>query len=140
MNLARTVGHANQDKNRFCKPIWRKTMARVKGGVKARRRHNRILDDVKGQFGARSKNVRKAMEARLHAMAYATRDRRVRRREFRALWIIRINAAARENGTTYSTLIARLAAANITLNRKMLADMAVRDAASFTALVQQVVN
>ena len=115
-------------------------MARVKGGVKARRRHNRILDDVKGQFGARSKNVRKAMEARLHAMAYATRDRRVRRREFRALWIIRINAAARENGTTYSTLIAKLAAANITLNRKMLADMAVRDAASFTALVRQVVN
>lgn len=113
-------------------------MARVKGGVKARRRHNRVLADTKGQFGARHKNIRKALEARLHAWAYATRDRRVRRREFRALWIVRINAAARENGTTYSALISKLSAANITLNRKMLADMAVRDVAGFTSLVKQV--
>ena len=111
-------------------------MARVKGGVKARRRHNKVLATTKGQFGARHKNVRKAMESQLHAFSYATRDRRVRRREFRALWILRINAAARENGLTYSQLIHKMSVANININRKMLADMAVREPAAFTAIVK----
>lgn len=111
-------------------------MARVKGGVKARRSHNRILATTKGQFGARHKNVRKAMEAQLHAFAYATRDRRVRRREFRSLWILRINAAARENGLTYSQLMHKMKVANVNLNRKMLADIAVREPAVFSAIVK----
>lgn len=80
-------------------------MARVKGGVKARRRHNRILAETKGQFGARHKHIRKAHEARLHALSYATEDRRNHRRELHALWIQRINAAARMHGTTYSKLM-----------------------------------
>ena len=111
-------------------------MARVKGGVKTRRRHNRVLAATKGQFGARHKHFRKANEARLHAMAYATRDRRNRRRELRSLWITRINAAARLNGTTYSKLIQALKAANIQLDRKILADLAVRDANAFAAIVK----
>jgi large subunit ribosomal protein L20 len=115
-------------------------MARVKGGVKARRRHNRILSETKGQFGARHKHIRKAMESRLHAMEYATRDRRVRRREFRSLWILRINAAARENGTTYSQLMNKLSEANVNINRKMLADMAVHEPAAFTAMVKSIIN
>ncbi|MFN3705343.1 MAG: 50S ribosomal protein L20 [Thermoflexales bacterium] len=111
-------------------------MARVKGGVKTRRRHNRILKETKGQFGARHKNIRKAMEARLHALAYATRDRRNRRRDLRALWITRINAAARQHGMKYSELIHRLKQAGIALDRKVLADLAARDAAAFAAVVQ----
>jgi large subunit ribosomal protein L20 len=111
-------------------------MARVKGGVKARRRHNRILAVTKGQFGARHKNVRKAMEARLHTLTYATRDRRLRRRHFRELWILRINAAAHLNGTTYSKLMHGLKAANINLNRKMLADLAAREPSAFSAVVK----
>jgi large subunit ribosomal protein L20 len=111
-------------------------MARVKGGVKARRRHNRVLAATKGQFGARHKHIRKATEARLHALAYATRDRRTHRRELRGLWITRINAAARLNGTTYSKLVEALKASNIQLDRKILADLAVRDADAFTAVVK----
>lgn len=111
-------------------------MARVKGGVKARRRHNRILADTKGQFGARHKHIRKAHEARLHALSYATEDRRNHRRELHALWIQRINAAARENGTTYSRLINALKTAGIGLDRKILADLAARDAAAFGAIVK----
>ncbi len=111
-------------------------MTRVKGGVKTRRRHNRILAETKGQFGARHKHIRKASEARLHALSYATEDRRNHRRELHALWIQRINAAARENGTTYSKLIASLKAAGIALDRKILSDIASRDMATFTAVVQ----
>jgi large subunit ribosomal protein L20 len=111
-------------------------MARVKGGVKARRRHSRVLAETKGQFGARHKHFRKASEARLHAMAYAYRDRRNRRRELRSLWVTRINAAARLNGTTYSKLTQALKQANIRLDRKILADLAVQDAAAFTAVVK----
>jgi large subunit ribosomal protein L20 len=111
-------------------------MARVKGGVKARRRHNRILAVTKGQFGARHKHIRKAHEARLHALAYATEDRRNHRRELHALWIQRINAAARQNGTTYSKLMNALKVAGIKLDRKILADIAARDAAAFGAVVQ----
>ena len=110
-------------------------MARVKGGVKARRRHNRILAVTKGQFGARNHSIRRASEARLHALWYAYRDRRNRRRELRRLWIIRINAAARLNGTTYSRLTNNMKRVNIRLDRKILADLAVRDAAAFTAVV-----
>ena len=111
-------------------------MARVKGGVKARRRHNRVLEATKGQFGARHKHIRKATEARLHAWAYAYRDRRNRRRLLRNLWITRINAAARLNGMTYSRLIAGLNSAEIAINRKMLADLAVRDAGAFAEIVK----
>jgi large subunit ribosomal protein L20 len=111
-------------------------MARVKGGFKARRRHNRILAVTKGQFGARHKHIRRASEARLHALWYAYRDRRVRRRNLRRLWIIRINAAARLNGTTYSRLTSGLKRANVRLDRKILADLAVRDAAAFSAVVK----
>ncbi len=111
-------------------------MARVKGGFKARRRHNRVLAATKGQFGARHKHIRKATEARLHAWAYAYRDRRNRRRLLRNLWITRINAASRLNGMTYSRLIAGLNVAGITINRKMLADLAVRDAGAFAEIVK----
>jgi large subunit ribosomal protein L20 len=103
--------------------------------VKARRRHNRILAITKGQFGARNHSIRRASEARLHALWYAYRDRRNRRRDMRRLWITRINAAARLNGTTYSRLANNLRRANIKLDRKMLADLAARDAAAFTAVV-----
>ncbi|MCL4507120.1 MAG: 50S ribosomal protein L20 [Chloroflexi bacterium] len=111
-------------------------MARVKGGVKGRRRHNRILAITKGQYGARNHSIRRASEARLHALWYAYRDRRNRRRDFRRLWIVRINAAARLNGTTYSKLTSNMKHANIRLDRKILADLAVRDAAAFSAVVQ----
>lgn len=110
-------------------------MARVKGGVKARRRHNRVLAVTKGQFGARKNHIRRANEARLHALWYAYRDRRNRRRDLRRLWIVRINAAARLNGITYSKLTSNLKSANIRLDRKVLADLAVRDASAFSAVV-----
>jgi len=111
-------------------------MARVKGGVKTRRRHNRVLALTKGQFGARHKHFRKANEARLHALAYATRDRRARRRDLRRLWITRINAAVRLHGLTYSRFIQALKLADIRLDRKVLADLAVRDADAFAAVVK----
>ena len=110
-------------------------MARVKGGFKARRRHNRILAITKGQFGARNHSIRRASEARLHALWYAYRDRRNRRRVLRRLWIVRINAAARLNGTTYSKLTSSMKQADIRLDRKVLSDLAVRDAAAFSAVV-----
>jgi large subunit ribosomal protein L20 len=110
-------------------------MARVKGGVKGRRRHNRVLAVTKGQFGARNHSIRRANEARLHALWYAYRDRRNRRRDLRRLWIVRINAAARLNGTTYSKLTSAMKRVNIRLDRKVLSDLAVRDAAAFSAVV-----
>jgi large subunit ribosomal protein L20 len=110
-------------------------MSRVKRGVTAHHRHKRLLKDAEGRAGTNSKLVRRAKEATLHALAYATRDRKQRKRQMRELWIIRINAAARLNGTTYGKLIADLKAANIELDRKILADLAIRDAAAFAQIV-----
>lgn len=110
-------------------------MARVKTGFVRRRRHKKILKLTKGQFGTRSRLFRRANEAMLKSLWYAYRDRRTRKRELRKLWISRINAGARLNGTTYSRLIHALKTANIELNRKMLADLAVRDPQAFAAVV-----
>src|SRR5712692_926124 len=94
-------------------------MARVKGGPKARRRHNKILQLTKGQFGARHRHIRRASEARLHALAYAYRDHRNRKRDMRRMWIVRINAAARQNGLSYSKFMAGLINAGVEVDRKM---------------------
>ena len=110
-------------------------MARVKRGVTAHHRHKRLLDDAEGRTGTNSRLVRRAHESALHALAYATRDRKQRKRQMRQLWIIRINAAARINGVTYGNLVAGLKAAKIELDRKILADIAVRDAATFARIV-----
>jgi large subunit ribosomal protein L20 len=110
-------------------------MARVKRGVTAHHRHKRLLKAAEGRTGTNSKLVKRARESTLHALAYATRDRKQRKRQMRELWIIRINAAARQNGTTYGKLIAALKAANIELDRKILADLAVRDAGAFAQVV-----
>lgn len=112
-------------------------MARVKTGPHRRKRHQKVLKMTKGQFGTRSRLYRRANEAMLKSLWYAYRDRRNRKRDLRRLWIARINAAARQNGTTYSRLIHDLKLANITINRKMLADMAVRDPETFTAVVNK---
>ena len=108
---------------------------RVKGGYTTQRRHKKILKMTKGQWGTRSKLFRRGNEAMMKSYWYAYRDRRVRRREFRKLWIARINAASRANGMSYSRLIHGLKQANVSLDRKVLADIAVRDAAAFTAIV-----
>ncbi len=110
-------------------------MARVKGGPQGHLRHKRVLKFTKGQFGSRHRLIRRANEARLKSMWYATRDRKNRKRDLRRLWIARINAGARQNGLSYSQLIFGLRKANILLNRKMLADLAVRDPKAFTAVV-----
>jgi large subunit ribosomal protein L20 len=110
-------------------------MARTKTGITRRRRHKKILKMMKGQFGTRHRTYRRANEAMLKSLWYAYRDRRTRKRDLRRLWIARINAAARLNGTTYSRLIHSLKQAEITINRKMLADLAVRDPEAFTAVV-----
>ena len=112
-------------------------MARVKGGPQGYRRHKKVLKYTKGQRGTRHFLYRRANEAMLKSMWYAYRDRRVRKRDLRKLWIARINAAARLNGITYSKLIAALKKANIDLNRNMLADIAVRDPKAFAAVVAQ---
>jgi large subunit ribosomal protein L20 len=112
-------------------------MARVKTGYTRRKRHKKVLKITKGQYGTKSKLFRRANEAMLKSLWYSYRDRRVRRRELRKLWIARINAAARQNGTTYSRLIHGFKQANIEINRKMLADIAVRDPGTFTQLVEQ---
>ena len=112
-------------------------MARVKRGVVARARHNKVLKKAKGYYGARSKVFRVAKQAIIKAGQYAYRDRRQRKRQFRALWITRINAAARLNGLSYSRMINGLSLAGIELDRKVLADMAVRDADGFAALAEQ---
>ena len=112
-------------------------MTRVKGGPQGHLRHKKILKITKGQRGAKNRLFKRANEAMLKSMWYAYRDRRVRKRDLRKLWIARINAAARLNGITYSKLIAALKKANIDLNRKMLADMAVRDPQAFAAVVAQ---
>jgi large subunit ribosomal protein L20 len=110
-------------------------MPRVKTGPRRHLRHKKILKITKGQFGTRHRLFRRANEAMLHSLWYAYRDRRNRKRDLRRLWIARINAAARINGTTYSRLIDGMKKANIALNRKMLADMAVRDPQGFAAVV-----
>ena len=113
---------------------------RVKRGFKARRRRNRVLKLAKGFRGRRNGCYKRAVEAVERAMMQSARGRRVRRRDFRSLWIARINAAARLNGISYSQLISGLKAAGNTLDRKVLADLAVRDAAAFTALVTSAKN
>ena len=110
-------------------------MARVKGGPHGHLRHKKVLNITKGQFGSRHRLFRRANEAMLKSLWYATRDRRTRRRDLRKLWITRINAAARLNGLSYSRLVFGMKTAGITLNRKMLADLAVRDPQAFAAVV-----
>jgi large subunit ribosomal protein L20 len=112
-------------------------MTRVRTGITRRQHHKKILKITKGQFGSRSKLFRRANEAMLKSLWYAYRDRRNRKRDLRKLWIARINAAARLNGTTYSRMIHGMKEAKIALNRKMLADLAVRDPKAFSAVVQQ---
>lgn len=113
-------------------------MARVKGGVRTRARHKKVLKLAKGYFGGKSKLFRIANQAVMKSLVYAYRDRRAKKRDFRKLWISRINAATRMNGLSYSRFMNGLKKAGIGLNRKILADMAVNDAASFSQLVNQV--
>jgi len=112
-------------------------MPRVKRGVQARARHKKILKLAKGYYGARSRVFRVAKQAVIKAGQYAYRDRRQRKRQFRALWIARINAAARINGLSYSRFIAGLKKAQIEIDRKVLADLAVYEQAAFTAVVEK---
>ncbi len=108
---------------------------RVKGGFTTQRRHKKIMAMTKGQWGSRSKLFRRANEAMMKSYWYAYRDRRVRRRDFRRLWIARINAGARQQGMSYSQFIHGLKLANVNLDRKVLADLAVRDEVAFAAIV-----
>ena len=111
-------------------------MARVKRGVTAHKRHKRLLNAAEGRKGTKSRLVKPAREALLHALAYATRDRKQRKRQFRQLWVIRINAAARQQGLTYGRFVAGLKRADIELDRKILADLAVRDEATFAKIAE----
>src|SRR3954468_6021878 len=111
-------------------------MSRVKRGVTAHRRHKRLHGDTEGFKGTKSRLVKPAREALLHALAYATRDRKQRKRDMRELWVIRINAAARQNGLTYGKFIAGLKKAEIAVDRKILADLAVRDPGTFGQIVE----
>lgn len=113
-------------------------MPRAKGGFKTRRRRKKVLERAKGYYGAKSRLYRIATEAVDKALQYSYRDRKAKKRDFRALWIIRINAALRGVGITYSQFMAKLKTANIALNRKALADMAYRDLTSFHQLVEKV--
>tara|TARA_B100000427_G_C15489294_1_gene586776 strand:- start:539 stop:898 length:360 start_codon:yes stop_codon:yes gene_type:complete len=112
-------------------------MARVKRGVQAKARHKKVLKQAKGFRGARSRTYKVAKQAVMRAGQYAYRDRRVKKRVFRSLWIVRINAAARENGLTYSKLIAGLKKASIDLDRKTLANIAVNDKEAFTKIAEE---
>lgn len=112
-------------------------MARVKTGPNRRRHHLKVLKLTKGQFGSRHRLFRRANEAMLKSLWYSYRDRRVRKRDIRRLWIARINAAARLNGLTYSRLMYAMKKSKIAINRKMLADIAVRDPQTFSAVVQK---
>ncbi len=112
-------------------------MARVKRGVVARRRHKKILNQAKGYYGARSRVYRVAKQAVIKAGQYAYRDRRNRKRAFRALWIARINAGARANGLSYSRLIAGLKKAEVEIDRKVLADLAMNEQQTFAAVVEK---
>lgn len=112
-------------------------MPRVKRGVVARARHKKVLKAAKGYYGARSRTFRVAKQAVIKAGQYAYRDRRARKRDFRRLWIVRINAAARECGMSYSKLIDGLKRANIEIDRKVLSDIAIHDAAAFAKIAEQ---
>jgi large subunit ribosomal protein L20 len=112
-------------------------MSRVKTGVVRRQHHKKVLKITKGQFGTRHRLFKRANEAMLKSLWYATRDRKLRKRDLRRLWIARINASARLNGMSYSRLISAMKKANITINRKILADLAVRDGKAFAAVVTQ---
>ena len=112
-------------------------MARVKRGLQSKKRHKKILKQAKGNRGARSRTYKVAKQAVMRAGQYAYRDRRQKKRVFRSLWIVRINAAARENDISYSKLITGLKKANIELDRKLLADIAVNDKEAFTLLAEQ---
>ena len=111
-------------------------MARIKGGMNAKKKHNRVLKLAKGYRGARSKQYRVAKQTVMRALATSYAGRKQRKRQFRQLWIARINAAARLNGLSYSRFMYGLKNAGVDINRKMLADMAVNDAAGFTTLVE----
>jgi large subunit ribosomal protein L20 len=111
-------------------------MARVKRGVTAHKRHKRLLNAAEGRKGTRSRLVKPAREALLHALAYATRDRKQRKRQMRQLWVIRINAAAREHDLTYGQFIHGLKKADVRIDRKILADLAIRDAATFGRIAE----
>jgi large subunit ribosomal protein L20 len=112
-------------------------MSRVKRGVTAHARHKKLLDEAKGYYGARSKVYRVAKQAVIKAGQYAYRDRRQKKRQFRALWIARINAAARDNGLSYSRLIDGLKKAGVEVDRKILADVAFHDSVAFAALAER---
>lgn len=112
-------------------------MPRVKRGVTARARHKKVLQQAKGYRGARSRVYRVAKQAVTKAGQYAYRDRKQKKRVFRALWIVRINAGARENGLSYSRMIAGLAKANIAIDRKVLSDLAIHDKVAFAQLAEQ---
>lgn len=112
-------------------------MARVKRGVQARARHKKILKKARGYYGARSRVFRVAKQAVIKAGQYAYRDRRQRKRQFRALWIVRINAAVREFGISYSAFIAGLKKAGIEMDRKVLSDLAISDKPAFAAIAEQ---
>ncbi len=115
-------------------------MTRVKRAVNARKKRRKVMERAAGYTGARSRRYRTAREQTLNSLQYAYRDRRARKGQFRRLWIQRINAAARLNGTTYSQLMAGLRAAEVEVDRKMLADMAVNDPQAFSALVEVAVT
>ncbi|NLN70586.1 MAG: 50S ribosomal protein L20 [Chloroflexi bacterium] len=115
-------------------------MARVRGGPHGYRKHKKILKLNKGYYGTKSKLFRRANEQYLKSQWYAYRDRRTRKRDLRKLWITRINAAARQNGTTYSKLLHGLRQTEINLNRKMLADLAVREPAIFSEIVKKALS
>jgi large subunit ribosomal protein L20 len=112
-------------------------MSRVKRGVTAHKRHKKVLAKAKGYYGARSRTYKVAKQAVTRAGEYAYRDRRQRKRQFRALWIVRINAGARQYGLSYSRFIDGLKKAGVEVDRKVLADLAVRDQAAFGALAEQ---
>ncbi len=115
-------------------------MARVKRAVHSKKRRRVVLERARGYYGHRSRNYRSANEAVMHALQYAFRDRRARKGDFRRLWITRINAACRQNGMSYSRFIAGMRLAGIEVDRKVLAEVAVTDAAAFTALVEAARN
>ena len=115
-------------------------MAKVKWAVASRKRRKRLLAKAKGYWGARGRNVRKAKETVIRAEAFATRDRHARKRDFRALWVIRLNAAARSRGLKYSELIAAFRRAKIGLNRKQLTELAIHDVKGFDELVASAVG
>ena len=115
-------------------------MARVKRGFVARRRHNKLLDLTKGQRSTRHRLVKRAHEAMVHSLNYAYFHRREKKSDMRRIWITRINAAARANGTTYSELINSMDTAGVEINRKLLADLAVRDPGAFSEIVKTTIK